>query len=83
MHIKRDISISNLKMILNVLNRKPGFSGRSKRLLSAKLPTVITSLDSTLSNAWRNRCEEIDWVQQFKSRLRLEPKVGACAVQIS
>jgi len=34
MHIKRDISIWKLKPILNILNRKPGFSGRSKRLLT-------------------------------------------------
>jgi len=34
MHIKRDISIWNIKTILNVLNWKPGFSGRSKRLLT-------------------------------------------------
>jgi len=57
MHIKRDITIWNLKMILNFLNRKPGFSGWSKRMLTFK-------------------------VQQFKSRLRLEPKISACVVQI-
>ena len=33
MHIKRDISIWTLKTILNVLNRKPGLSGWSRRLL--------------------------------------------------
>jgi len=48
MHIKRDISIRNLKTILNFLLRIPGFSGRSKRvlticLLSAKLPAAVTS----------------------------------------
>jgi len=32
MHIKRDISIWNLEIILNVLNRIPGFRGRSKRV---------------------------------------------------
>ena len=34
MHIKRDISIWNLKRILNVLFRMPGFSDRSKRVLA-------------------------------------------------
>jgi len=34
MHIKRDISIWNLKTILNVLFPMPGFSGRSKRVLT-------------------------------------------------
>ena len=34
MHIKRYISIWNLKTILNVLFRIPGFSGRSKRVLT-------------------------------------------------
>jgi len=34
MHIKRDISIWNIKIILNVLNRIPGFRGRSKQVLT-------------------------------------------------
>ena len=37
MHIKRDIYIWNLKMILNVLFRIPGFSGRSKWVLTIYL----------------------------------------------
>ena len=31
------------------------------------------------NGCWQLAC----WVQQFKSWLRLEPKIGACAVQIN
>jgi len=48
-----------LKWFSTFKTGKPGFSGRSKRLL-----TIFAC-----------------WLQQFKSRVRLEPKIGACAVQ--
>ena len=48
MHIKRDISICNLKMILNVLFRRPGFSGRSQRLLTHCLLSATKENNDTL-----------------------------------
>jgi len=54
MHIKRDISISKLKTILNVLFRIPGFSGRSKLvlticLLSATIQIYLSKCQSRIS----------------------------------
>jgi len=44
MHIKRDISIWNLKTILNVLFRIPGFIDRSKRVLTICLLSVTIQI---------------------------------------
>jgi len=49
MHIKRDIFIWNLKTILNVLFRIPGFSGRSERVLTIRL--LSATIQISMSNA--------------------------------
>jgi len=54
MHIKRDVSVWNVKTILNVSNRKNGFSGRSKRLLTISLLSATIQI---LTPTWaEDRC---------------------------
>jgi len=48
MHIKRDISTWNFKMILNVLIRMPGSSGRSKWVLTIFLLSATIQNNNTL-----------------------------------
>jgi len=57
MHIKLDISVWNLKTIINVLLRIPGFSGRSKRVLTHCL--LIAPIQISMSNVnheWSRHC---------------------------
>jgi len=50
MHIKRYISIWNLKTILNVLDRKSGFGGRSKQLLTICLLSATIQINKSTIN---------------------------------